>query len=331
MSRGILVLLLVFLLSSVPMFAFAEGTAVVTVGSSGSVEPGAEFTVSVSIADNPGFSAAAFTLSYDKNALELVDFGSDGLLKGGQITNVADDSIGYFSMGDIQDNGVLFIATFRVKDTAEEGSYALQVGLRDGHDSNFANFNAEVVPISFVAGSVQVGGDLVLPPDPGDANGGGGSTSDPTGGGSDPSGGSVTQGSSGGTLITAVGQDGSEVQFLLRSTDGVREYSLDEGATWNKVPDDGIITTLDGKKISIDGTGDADFTVKDLPASLAVNTADQGGLSPVVVAVIIVAIIAIIALVIIMVRKQQKKPQKQKKHSPESEEKTEKPRHLKKG
>jgi hypothetical protein len=291
MGARIIAVALTFLLMGIPVFAFADDPAIVTVGSSDAMTPGAEFAVPVSIEGNPGFAAAALMFSYNKDALELVSFSNDGLMSSGQVDNAAGDAIGYFAVNNMAADGVLFSAIFRVKDAAANGDYEIQVGLREGESLNLVNANMDAVPVSFTPGSVQItGGGAAADPsgDTGDTGGTGGGTSD-NGGGTNSgttstnantsSGQSTTEqpgGTSGSpssppagtTPVTAVAADGAALPLLMRATDGGREYSLDDGATWSAVPEGGIVITPDGKRIAVDNEGDADYYVKDLPDEL---------------------------------------------------------------
>jgi hypothetical protein len=320
---GALAFVLALLLAGVPVLAFADGPAVITVGSPGEVGPGAEFTVPVAIEGNPGFAAAAFSVVYDRDALELVGISTDGLLQGGLMSSVEADTVGFFSVSDMDSDGELFSMSFRVKDTAAGGPYELQVGLRDGSGKNLVNAATSEVPVSFTPGTVQVTGD-------GTGAGGGQGTGPATGepGTGDPGAGEPGTGASGtgqgpatgqgtpspdaqpkppagGTAVTAVGTDGTELSFLMRSADGSREYSLDDGTTWEKVPEDGVIATQDGKTISVDGGGEADFSVKALPEGLARDKAPaQEGLPlPLLLGVAAVVLIGIVAAVLIVRRR----------------------------
>jgi hypothetical protein len=302
------------LLAGAPTVVFADGPATITVGSSGEVSPGTEFTVPVNIAENPGFAAAAFSLTYDKNALELVSFSADGLLKGGQIENLAEASVGYFAVDDLKDNGLLFAATFRVKDTAATGTYDLQIGLRGGLEDNLVNSVAEPVAANFATGSVRVIGGAAPPADGEGGNTGGtgdtggtepGNEQTPGGEQGNPST-TTPQTPAGTTPVTAVGADGSEVEFLMRSTEGEREYSLDDGQTWKTVPESGVITTPDGKTISVDDTEDADYVVKDLPEGLTATTSPTQNKALIWIWPAAVGVIAVIVAVVYTVMKKRR-------------------------
>jgi hypothetical protein len=121
--------------------------------------PGESFTVPVTIEDNPGFAAAAFTLGFDSAALELKSFDAAGtLLEGALISDVATASAGYAGSGltKVTGDGTLFKATFTVKDGAQPKDYAISVALKDGSDLNFVDETAAALPVEFAPGSVTV-------------------------------------------------------------------------------------------------------------------------------------------------------------------------------
>ena len=78
---GILLALAMLLTSVLPSFAaLAEGSATVALVSSATaaLKPGDTFTVTPTIANNPGFAGAKWKLEYDNTALELTQITADG-------------------------------------------------------------------------------------------------------------------------------------------------------------------------------------------------------------------------------------------------------------
>lgn len=124
------------------------GSAAISCGSaSGAV--GDSVTVSVEIANNPGFAAAKFSLSYDKNALKLTKI-KDAFISGAH--NLELGTANHASDGNLTDNGVLFTASFEILETAEAGkSYGISVGCM-----KFNDVNASPVPFTVSSGSVSV-------------------------------------------------------------------------------------------------------------------------------------------------------------------------------
>jgi hypothetical protein len=287
----------VMLMSLAPMTAFADGEMTISVTantSNAELSAGSEFSVEVNVTNNPGFAGLALNFEYDRNSLELVGFGRDGLIGRSYIPNVEGGAFAFFSGNNVNGDGLLFSANFRVRSDAASGDYSIGVTLKDGVSANLVNANTEPINAVFVADNVSVtGGSSTGGNNNGNNNGGnngdsGGNTgtNDPgnTGTG-DPDNGETNTGESNGQesnnsahgsnnaarngmTVVAKAADGSTYSFMLRDTDSGREYSLDEGQSWYAVPDDKIITTDDGTTISVDKKIDADFVVEELPLAL---------------------------------------------------------------
>ncbi|MDR0852611.1 MAG: hypothetical protein LBN36_08950 [Clostridiales Family XIII bacterium] len=142
-----------------PLTAFADDAAKITVGSqSQEQEAGSEFTVPVNLENNPGFAGATFAVSYDAEALELLEIdGKDGILSSSLLVNLPEHSAGYLSFSkNNTENGLLFNLTFKVKDSAKTGNYDIVVNLKDNLEKNFVSIEAKVVPATFTSGTVSV-------------------------------------------------------------------------------------------------------------------------------------------------------------------------------
>jgi hypothetical protein len=159
------------LFASVLDVAAAE-PARITVGDSGQVEPGREFSVPVNILGNPGIAGATFVVHYDGNAFELLGYEkSGGVFEDGLMENPAESTVGYLTFpNNNTKDGVLFSVKFKVRENAEAGDYDISIGLRDGQEKNLVNADAQVVAAEFLPGSVTIGGEST-----------GGSISDGTG------------------------------------------------------------------------------------------------------------------------------------------------------
>lgn len=131
------------------------------------VLPGDTFTVPVTITDNPGFASAAFSLSYDSDALTFDSFDTTGTLFAAPsfLQDLASSSFTHMGSSNITQDGVLIYATFTVKAGAAAGSYPISVGLKDGNELNFLNASLATVPAEFTSGSVTVGEPVVGPTD----------------------------------------------------------------------------------------------------------------------------------------------------------------------
>jgi hypothetical protein len=132
----------------------------IVVGSpAAALNPGDSFTVPVSIQDNPGFAAAAFTLDFDDSALELTALDATGaLFDGKMLTDLSVASVGYVdpSLNLLTGDGILFNATFTVKSAATTGPYTIGIGLRDGQAMNFVDDMAAPLAVEFTAGELAI-------------------------------------------------------------------------------------------------------------------------------------------------------------------------------
>jgi hypothetical protein len=236
--------------------AFADGMTI-SIGSAEDVTPGQEFSVPVSVEGNTGIAGATMQIGYDSRELELVGFES--VDSPNLITKVDGGTVGWLSLNEYTNNGVMFNVKFRVRDDAANGSYELTIGVKDGIVKNLVNANGDAVEPTFNGSSVSItGGSDTPPPDDGGEEG---DTSD-GGDSNNNNSSSGNQSNATVTTVTGVGADGSQVQVLVRGEGTNREYSTDDGKTWQAVPEDGIVALADGKTLSLDGKGTADYTVK---------------------------------------------------------------------
>ena len=151
-----------------------------------------EVVLNVSIANNPGFAAYNFTINYDKAELELISITKGGF-QGNFVGNKETDMANFFadaSLGEIQENGVLFTLTFKVKADCSNGAVVtLQT-------TTFKNSkNVQINPL-IVSGGLNV------------TTGSGGSTT----------GGSTTGGSTTGGSTTGGGTTGGSVIIITPET-----------------------------------------------------------------------------------------------------------------
>ena len=160
-----------------------------------------EVVLNVSIANNPGFAAYNFTINYDKAELELISITKGGF-QGNFVGNKETDMANFFadaSLGEIQENGVLFTLTFKVKADCSNGAVVtLQT-------TTFKNSkNVQINPL-IVSGGLNVttgsGGSTTGGSTTGGSTTGGSTTGGSTTGGS-TTGGSTTGGSTTGGSTT---------------------------------------------------------------------------------------------------------------------------------
>jgi hypothetical protein len=195
-----------------PLPAFAAPQATISLGDAGeALEAGGEFTVPVSISDNPGFAVATLELIYDHEALEPVGIGAGGLLVAGLVYDFSRmDTVGYASspsVANMAQDGVLFNVTFKIKDGVSPGQYAYSMRLYRDIPKNFVDKDLQTVDVAFQTGGIQVvagqsGGD----DDDTGGDSGGGTGTGGIGGGGTGTGGTGTDG----TGADATDQDPDE-------------------------------------------------------------------------------------------------------------------------
>lgn len=165
---GILLALAMLLTSVLPsMPALAAGTAEVTLVSSAAdaLKPGDTFTVTPTIANNPGFAGATWKLEYDNTALELTQITADGrkadhlLGYGTFVSNLeyGKNNLVYANATLETENGALCELTFKVRENATAGDYTVNVAKADP-DFKFVALNSVDVPVDFTPATVTVGG-----------------------------------------------------------------------------------------------------------------------------------------------------------------------------
>ena len=142
------------------MHTLAEDKPTVSIGEF-TVAPGETFEVPIMVSNNPGIISLAFKLGYDASALELVgkadgDFGgtysySKPLDVNPYVINWMDP----LAEDNITNNSALVTLTFKVKEDAPAGDYALTY---DYKANNIFNYDEDIVEFTFVPGTVTVTG-----------------------------------------------------------------------------------------------------------------------------------------------------------------------------
>ena len=305
------------LLSAPAVLAYGAPEPTISVESAGEVAPGSEFSVSVTIEGNTGFAASSFQVNYDTSALQLLGFDTAGVMQGTTVENFEGSTIGNLSLSNITGDGQMFGLRFKVLENAAGGSYDISVALKGGTDKNFIDAQANPVPVSFSAGTVQVPGGAGTGGENPDSNAGANTpgqtnTGNNTAGGNTaagnttPGGNTPSLGTSTPARVTATNANGDSLPLQLRGEAGNLEYSMDDGATWEKVPSDGIIVAEDGKRISVFGDGEADYTVQDLPDSMVPLSGVEEGIAPWVWIAIAAAVAVIVIIAIVVVTRRRK-------------------------
>lgn len=123
-------------------------------GAAFAAEPGDEVTIEFSTVGNPGFAAMGAKINYDAAALELVSIEAGALCEKGTFSGVAATAkVGFFAGSNVTGDGVLFVATFKVKADAAPGTYKVTAAL-----DTASTANAEGKPVSFEI----TGGEIVV-------------------------------------------------------------------------------------------------------------------------------------------------------------------------
>jgi len=117
---------------------FAAQTPTVNV-SGATAAPGETVTLSFSLSDNPGFATYRMGITYDKNVLELKSIDAGALSAGVFQANLGNGQVAFMNGTDINGNGVLFTATFKILATT---STTTDVGI-DMNVSNLGNAAAD--------------------------------------------------------------------------------------------------------------------------------------------------------------------------------------------
>ena len=166
---GVLLALAMVLTSVLPSFAaLAEGSATVALVSSATaaLKPGDTFTVTPTLANNPGFAGVTWKLEYDNTALELTDITADGRKAGhllGFGTFVPNKEYGqnnlvYANATLETEDGEMCQLTFKVRENAAAGDYTVNIA-KDDADFKFVALNSVNVPVDFTPATVTVGGE----------------------------------------------------------------------------------------------------------------------------------------------------------------------------
>ena len=165
---GALLVLVMLLTTVLPSFtALAAGTAQVTLVSSATeaLKSGDEFTVTPTLANNPGFAGVTWKLEYDNTALELTKITADGRKAGhlfgyGTFASNVDygnNNLVYANATCETEDGELCALTFKVRENAAAGDYTVNVAKSDA-DFKFVAIDSINVDVSFTPCTVTVGG-----------------------------------------------------------------------------------------------------------------------------------------------------------------------------
>ncbi len=113
------------------------------------------YYVNFTVSDNPGFASYNAEIIYDDTVLELVSITEGALASTGIFNgNVNTALVGFMSIKDVTENGILFTAGFKLKDAAVAGqTYSVTANLDKLATSNAAD---DYVVFTIVGGSITV-------------------------------------------------------------------------------------------------------------------------------------------------------------------------------
>lgn len=137
-SKSVVTMLLAILLLILPaMPVSAAGDPAITVDMPDTIEPGTQFTMSVNIENNPGWSAFQFEITYDTANIQLLDVEDGEAMDSplaifsfnehtkGQVTAIGlynDTAASVEESGNMEKDGALMKMFFKVLDTAAPGA-----------------------------------------------------------------------------------------------------------------------------------------------------------------------------------------------------------------
>ena len=152
MKKVVSILLMLALVASLSVAAFAAGETGTVSVSTVEANPGETVTVEVAIDTNPGVCALQIKVNYDETALVLDEMTASGI--NGGVWTVEKWAL-WDNTADSTYTGTVLTLTFTVKEGAEIGSYAVSV------DVAAVNYDEEDVAFTATAGAVKVDCDHV--------------------------------------------------------------------------------------------------------------------------------------------------------------------------
>ena len=136
-----------------------ENAAEITVGIA-TATVGGKVSIPVTIKNNPGIAGAALVVSYDTSALTLDSIEAGTVFAKGVFSPRVENGLAQWYYVDTDENiianGTMYTLNFTVNESAKEGSYPIQIGLKDNEPTNLIEKNSVAVPVRFTAGEVKV-------------------------------------------------------------------------------------------------------------------------------------------------------------------------------
>ncbi len=150
-------------LSFCPTAFAADATAISL--SNVSAMPEETVTIDVDIKNNPGIMGMAFSISYDNNAFEYVEY-QNGWLSGMKVKDHPDKGhviFVYVATKDKTDNGTMLSVSFKIKQKAAPGLHTITLENNNFEKygskvhNSFSNSKQEFIVPSIKSGSIKVG------------------------------------------------------------------------------------------------------------------------------------------------------------------------------
>lgn len=133
------------------------------------VSKGGTIDIPVQIKNNPGIAGATLSASYDKSVLTLEGITKGNIFGNGNYAAYPETGVvQWYHTENVAGDGVLFTLQFSVNGNAQNGSYNIAVGLRDGIPANLSNADANIVNAQFISGVLEIESGI-----PGDVTGDG--------------------------------------------------------------------------------------------------------------------------------------------------------------
>ena len=133
------------------------------------VSKGGMIDIPVQIKNNPGIAGATLSASYDKSVLTLEGITKGSVFENGSYAAYRENGVvQWYHTENVTRDGVLFTLQFSVNGNAQNGSYNITVGLRDGIPANLSNADANIVNAQFISGTLEIESGI-----PGDVTGDG--------------------------------------------------------------------------------------------------------------------------------------------------------------
>lgn len=142
---------------------FAESPPTITISNKSDL-PGNSVKIDFVITNNPGIMGMTFSILYDSNNLEFVDL-SRGYISSPNYNNLSDEGrviIAVTEREDKSNSGIMMSLTFKIKDDAKPGKYAITLANHkyekygDSLHNCFSNSNQQSIVPTVKAGSITV-------------------------------------------------------------------------------------------------------------------------------------------------------------------------------